>query len=337
MKTFRAKKALGQNFISDPHIISAIADASCTGPSDTVVEIGPGLGALTCELAERAAKVFAVELDTSVIPLLKGNLAGAQNVEIINEDILKFDWSRVVLPCIGDTPDMDDAAENIINSHATRQDAVKRKEQDSAALRIIGNLPYYITTPILLGILEKGVPAKSITAMVQKEVADRIVAKPGGKDYGVLSISLQYYADCAKVLDVPSEYFTPRPKVDSAVVHMTLKPSRLLAPEEEPQFFAVVKAAFSQRRKTLLNSLTGLRLTAQDAPEASSGSRPAAQHGAEARPAAASLTKDQVGQIIAAAGIDPQRRPETLAIEEFAALSRAFAKGADQAPAAANG
>ena len=299
MASFRAKKALGQNFISDPGIISAIADASCAGPRDTVVEIGPGLGALTCELAERAAKVCAVELDTTVIPLLKGNLAGAQNVEVINEDILKFDWSRV---------------------------------ESDGALRIVGNLPYYITTPILLGILEKGVPAESITAMVQKEVADRIVASPGGRDYGVLSISLQYYAECRKVLDVPAKYFTPRPKVDSAVVHMSLKNSRLLAPAEEPQFFAIIKTAFSQRRKTLLNSLKGFNpvLSAgcgSSGATVSGGSGPfgdtlSAAHGAAKT--SAPLAKNQAAALLAAAGIDPQRRPETLSIEEFAALSRAL-------------
>ena len=286
MAEFRAKKALGQNFISDPQIISAIADASGAGKTDIVVEIGPGLGALTCELAERAEKVFAVELDTSVIPFLKGNLAGAQNVEIINEDILKFDWSRVLGP-------------------ANTGDASSAPEGPGVSLRIIGNLPYYITTPILLGILEKGVPAKSITVMVQKEVADRIVAKPGGKDYGVLSISLQYYANCAKVLDVPAEYFEPRPKVDSAVVHMILKDRRLLTLEEEPGFFACVKTSFSQRRKTLHNSLAGFK------PVGKSG---------------AALTKEQVDQALEAAGIDPKRRPETLSIEEFAQLSRELAK-----------
>ena len=265
MADFRAKKALGQNFINDPQIIAAIVDACGAGPQDTVVEIGPGKGALTCTLAERAARVIAVELDSSVIPLLKGNLAGARNVEVVNEDILKFDWSR-----------------------------------ETGSLRIVGNLPYYITTPILLGILEKNVPAESITVMVQKEVAERICAGPGGKDYGVLSISLQYYADCSYVLDVPAEYFTPRPKVDSAVVHMTLKKERLLAPEEEPQFFALVKKAFSQRRKTLLNSLVGYR----------------------SAPGAASLQKEDILNVLAACGIDEKRRPETLSIEDFAALGR---------------
>ena len=260
---FKAKKSLGQNFISDPQIIEDIVSASGAGPSDTVVEIGPGKGALTCALAERAGRVIAVELDSSVIPLLKGNLAGAENVEVVNEDILKFDWSRV---------------------------------SSSASLRIIGNLPYYITTPILLGILEKNVPAESITVMVQKEVADRIVAKPGGRDYGVLSVSLQYYADCEKVLDVPAEYFDPRPKVDSAVVHMVLKKERLFAAgsEEEKKFFEVVKAAFSQRRKTLLNALAG------------------------------KYEKQRVSAALEAAGIESSRRPETLTTEEFRALTEAL-------------
>ena len=298
---FRAKKALGQNFISDPQIIEAIIDASQAGPADTVVEIGPGKGALTCSLAERAARVIAVELDSSVIPLLKGNLAGAQNVEVVNEDILKFDWSR--------------AAQNPCNS---------------GVLRIIGNLPYYITTPILLGILEKDVPAESITVMVQKEVAERIVAPPGGRDRGVLSVTLQYYADCEKVLDVPAEYFEPRPKVDSAVVHMKLKKERLLGGAEEQLFFAVVKAAFSQRRKTLLNSLSGAVLGGEiGGAGQSSASFGGARAGNTAPGGGACcpiLTKSRVSAVLAAAGIDPQRRPETLAIEEFKALTEAFGR-----------
>ena len=283
MSNFRAKKALGQNFISDPQIIESIVDACGAGPKDTVVEIGPGKGALTCLLAERAARVIAVELDSSVIPLLKGNLAGAPNVEVVNEDILKFDWSRV----------------------------------SGGVLRIVGNLPYYITTPILLGILEKNVPAESITVMVQKEVAERICASPGGKDYGVLSISLQYYADCAYVLDVPAEYFSPRPKVDSAVVHMTLKKERLLAPQEEQQFFALVKKAFSQRRKTLINSLAGLSIDPGALKDTSvvSGASKDVSH---------VLSKEQLTSALSIARIDPRRRPETLSIEEFAVLLKAL-------------
>ena len=300
MAEFRAKKALGQNFINDPQTIEAIVDACGAGPEDTVVEIGPGKGALTCTLAERAKRVVAVELDSSVIPLLKGNLAGAPNVEVVNEDILKFDWSRVVSAENGGGL----ATKNQCKEPTAGNNKSERPGNpcNSGILRIVGNLPYYITTPILLGILEKNVPAESITVMVQKEVAERICAGPGGKDYGVLSISLQYYADCAYVLDVPAEYFTPRPKVDSAIVHMILKKERLLAPEEEPQFFALVKKAFSQRRKTLLNSLVGYC--------------PA--------PGAAPLQKEDIQKALKTCGIDEKRRPETLSIEEFAALSRAF-------------
>lgn len=283
---FKAKKALGQNFISDPQIIEEIVSASEAGTFDTVVEIGPGKGALTCTLAERAGRVIAVELDSSVIPLLKGNLAGAENVEVVNEDILKFDWSRAV----------QNGAVSPATENQCAQNAKAGKPCDPGVLRIIGNLPYYITTPILLGILEKNVPAESITVMVQKEVAERIVAKPGGKDYGVLSVSLQYYADCRKVLDVPAEYFDPRPKVDSAVVHLVLRKERLFVAgsEEEKKYFAVVKAAFSQRRKTLLNSL------------------------------AANYGKQRVSEALKASGIESSRRPETLAIEEFRALTEAL-------------
>ena len=303
---FRAKKAFGQNFISDPQIIEAIVDASGAGPQDTVVEIGPGKGALTCLLSERAGRVIAVELDSSVIPLLKGNLAGAKNVEIVNEDILKFDWSRVTGSEMPATENQCGAPEKPANPC------------NSGVLRIVGNLPYYITTPILLGILEKGVPAETITVMVQKEVAERIAAGPGGKDYGVLSISLQYYADCSYVLDVPAEYFEPRPKVDSAVVNLTLKKERILAPEEETGFFALVKAAFSQRRKTLLNSLAGFRpLKGKAAENAGSADGKVPQ-------SAAPLSRDQLLAAFSAAGIDPQRRPETLSIEEFAQLYRAL-------------
>ena len=301
---FKAKRSLGQNFIRDPYIIGRIVDACGAGPLDTVVEIGPGKGALTCSLAERAGRVIAVELDSTVIPLLKGNLAGAKNVEVVNEDILKFDWSRVQP---GD--------QRVLGS--TRP----------GVLRVVGNLPYYITTPILLGILEKNVPAASITVMVQKEVAERIVAPPGGRDYGVLSISLQYYAECEYVLDVPAEYFDPRPKVDSAVVNLTLKKERLLRPDEEPQFFALVKAAFSQRRKTLLNSLAGAKLpiSAGASTNGLSGSQNTLGSQQLNSSATIMLTKDRLAEALKTAGIDPQRRPETLKIEEFISLSRVLA------------
>lgn len=259
---FKTKKSLGQNFLQDAGVLEAIAAASGAGPADTVVEIGPGLGALTDYLAERAGKVIAVELDDRLIPILRTKFALHPNVEIVHQDILQFDWSR--------TPDT------------------------SGALRIVGNLPYYITTPILLGILEQNVPAENLTAMVQKEVADRIVSPPGCKDYGVLSISLQYYCNCSKVLDVPAECFDPVPKVDSAVVVLERKKERPLDPGGEEKFFALVKTAFVQRRKTLSNTLTGFR----------------------------GLDKGKIEDILKNAGIDPRLRPENLSVEDYIRLSK---------------
>lgn len=269
----KAKKSLGQNFISDPGLISEIVDATGAGPEDTVVEIGPGRGALTFELASRAKKVIAVELDKDLIPGLRAQALLAGNVEIVNQDILQFDFAQITEP----------------------------------NLRIVGNLPYYITTPIIMGLLEKDVPAKSLTFMVQKEVAERIVSPPGSKDYGVLSISVQYYCDTQYMLDAPAEYFSPRPKVDSAVVNLLPRPrsQRLLYAESgdaektsdlEKQFFTLVKTAFIQRRKTLLNCLTGYR----------------------------GLTKEQVAEILKSCAVDPTRRPETLSIEEFVNIFKSF-------------
>lgn len=252
----KAKKSLGQNFISDPNLISSIADVSRVSKDDTVLEIGPGRGALTTELASRAKRLVAVELDKDLIPGLRTLAALSGNVEIVNEDILKYQF------------DFDEK------------------------IRIVGNLPYYITTPIVLGLLEKNVPAKSMTFMVQKEVAERIVSPPGGKDYGVLSVSIQYYCDVSYALDVPREYFDPVPKVDSAVVHLVPKEERLLKPEDEGLFFELVKAAFSQRRKTLQNSLVGFR----------------------------SQGKEKIGMLLSSCGIEPGRRAETLSLEEFARI-----------------
>ena len=265
---FKTKKSLGQNFLQDDFTIESIADACGAGPEDTVVEIGPGLGVLTDALAERAGRVVAVELDDRLIPILRTKFALIDNVEIVHEDILKFDWSRVC-----------------------------GVETDSAApdkLCIVGNLPYYITTPILLGILEKKVPAEKITVMVQKEVADRIVAEPGGKDYGVLSISLQYYGRTEKVLDVPREFFKPVPNVDSAVVTLELKKERPLCGQMEEKFFRLVKQAFSQRRKTLLNSLNGFD----------------------------GLGKQDIERILYSQEIDPNRRAETLSVEDYIKLCK---------------
>lgn len=273
---FTAKKSLGQNFLTDEMVVEKIAEYCGSGPNDTVVEIGPGLGVLTDALSERAKRVIAVELDDRLIPILRADFALKKNVEIVHEDILRFDWS------------------GLCEEFSAKPSEGQKDTSLPGKLCIVGNLPYYITTPILLGILEKNIPAENITVMVQKEVAERIAAPPGGKDYGVLSVSLQYYADCQKVLDVPSECFDPRPKVDSAVVVLKLKKQRALGKEEEKKFFGLVKKAFSQRRKTLLNSLSGFE----------------------------SRDKSDIEKLLKSNGIDPSRRAETLSVEDYINLSK---------------
>ncbi len=252
----RAKKSLGQNFISDPGLICKIADAADVGENDTVVEIGSGRGALTDELAKRAKRVIAVELDRDLIPVLNAIAALRGNIEVVNCDILEYDFSGL------------------------------------RSIKIVGNLPYYITTPIILGLLEKNVDASSMTFMVQKEVAERIVSPPGSRDYGVLSVSIQYYCDAEYVLDVPAEYFDPIPKVDSAVLRLTRKKERILSPEDEQLFFELVKAVFAKRRKTLQNGLCSFR----------------------------DITKEESGVLLERSGIEAHRRAETLSLEEFARL-----------------
>lgn len=269
---FRMAKSLGQNFLSDDYAIEQIADASEAGPEDLVIEIGPGFGVLTRPLAERAGRVVAVEIDKKLIPILQSELWDLNNLSLINDDILKVDLDKLI-----------------------SENRVLPNGESAKHIRVVGNLPYYITTPILLGLLEQKVPAESITVMVQKEVADRIVSPPGSKDYGVLSVSLQYYCDCEKVLDVPRESFVPAPKVDSAVVHLRIK-ERPVSTKSGEVFFECVKRAFSQRRKTLCNSLAGYR----------------------------GLDKDSVAQLLSGVGIEPGRRAETLSIEEFAKISDAF-------------
>ena len=271
---FRMAKSLGQNFLTDGFVIEQIVDACGAGPNDLVIEIGPGVGVLTRPLAQRAGGVAAIEIDPKLIPILEKELADLNNVCIINEDVLKVDFG-VLLEDLKTLPG----------------------GAQTEKVRIVGNLPYYITTPILLGLLEQKVPAESITVMVQKEVADRIVSPPGGRDYGVLSVSLQYYCECRPVTDVPRESFLPQPNVDSAVVNLILRKEKVPVRSEE-QFFEVVKKAFSQRRKTLCNSLTGYR----------------------------GLSKEEIAERMQEAGIEPGRRAETLSIKEFAGLADALSK-----------
>ena len=269
---FQLSKSLGQNFITDPHVIQRIVAGSEASEEDLVIEIGPGIGVLTAEASETAAKVIAVEVDQKLIPILKETLQDYDNITVINQDILKTDLNAII-------------AEE------------REKGSFSGKVKIIGNLPYYITTPIIMKLLESGIDADSITIMMQKEVADRIKAEPGGKTYGALSVAVQYYCEVEQIAVVPKEVFVPRPKVDSAVLNLKLREEKPVQLKDEGVFFACVKGGFGQRRKTLLNSLTGVR----------------------------GLGKDQVRVVLAQAQIDPVRRAETLTMQELAAVADAVA------------
>lgn len=272
---FKLSKSLGQNFLTDKNIIDKIIEKSMIGKQDLVIEIGPGIGVLTAAAAEEAGKVIAIEIDRNLIPILKETLSEYDNIEVINKDILKTDLKEIL------------EQNKEINGQKVER------------VRIVGNLPYYITTPIIMKILEDRVPADSITIMLQKEVADRIKAGPGSKTYGALSVAVQYYCTVSHVANAPKEIFIPQPKVDSTVIRLDIRKERPVLLYSEEAFFAVVKAGFGQRRKTLLNSLTGVY----------------------------GLTKDQVAAVMITAGIDPIRRAETLSLEEFAALANTIRPG----------
>ena len=262
---FKLSKSLGQNFLTDKNIIDRIVESAGIGPEDLVIEIGPGIGVITREAAEHAKKVIAVEIDSNLIPILNETLGDCDNVEIVNRDILKTDVNELIRNC----------GENI------------------SGVKLIGNLPYYITTPIIMKLLEDGVNADSITIMMQKEVADRIKAVPGTKAYGALSVAVQYYCTVEAVVNVPKDVFVPQPKVDSTVLRLSIRKEKPVELADRDVFFRCVKAGFGQRRKTLHNSLMGVE----------------------------NITKEEVNQALAAAGIDPSRRAETLNLEEFARLS----------------
>ena len=267
---YRAKKALGQNFLVDKQVIRDIADASGVDKDTLAIEIGPGMGALTEELLDRAGKLVAIELDQELIPILRAKFFSSENLKIINEDVLKVDMKALI-----------------------------EAEMASGLSRccILGNLPYYITTPIVMGLLEAELPAESITVMVQKEVAERMAAGPGGKDYGVLSLSAAYYAECELVREVGPECFRPQPKVDSAVVRLDILREPPVSVRSKDMLFKTIKAGFGQRRKTLANALEG-----------------------------GGLPRDSISTALRAAEIDPKRRAETLSLEEFARLSDALIK-----------
>lgn len=264
---FNIQKKYGQNFLIDPKVLDRIISAAEITEEDCVLEIGPGLGTMTQRLAEHARRVVAVEIDKNLIPILEENLSGYENVEIINEDILKMDIGRMAEEKNGGRP-----------------------------IKVAANLPYYITTPIVMRLLEGGVPLQSVTVMVQKEVAQRMQASPGTKDYGALSLAVQYYARPEVVANVPPNCFIPRPGVGSCVIRLTKYGHPPVDAGDVTFMFALIRASFNQRRKTLVNSLTGA--------------------------AGLHLTREQVLEALERTGLPEQVRGEALTLEEFAALGR---------------
>lgn len=223
---FAFQKKFGQNFLIDDHVITKIINAAEITKDDLVLEIGPGIGTMTQYLAESARKVIAVEIDKNLIPILGETLAEYDNVTVINEDILKLDINRLV-----------------------------EEENAGKPIKVVANLPYYITTPIIMGLFESHVPLQSITVMVQKEVADRMQVGPGSKDYGALSLAVQYYAKPYIVANVPSNCFIPRPGVGSAVIRLTRYEEPPVTVKDESLMFKLIRASFNQRRKTLQNGI----------------------------------------------------------------------------------
>ena len=223
---FSFQKKFGQNFLIDTHVLDKIISAAHITKEDMVLEIGPGIGTMTQYLAEAAGKVIAVEIDRNLIPILEDTLSEYNNVRVINEDVLKLDLRKLA-----------------------------DEENGGKAIKVVANLPYYITTPIIMGLFENHVPVESITVMVQKEVADRMQTGPGNKDYGALSLAVQYYAEPYIVANVPPNCFMPRPKVGSAVIRLTRHEKLPVEVKDEKLMFDIIRASFNQRRKTLANGL----------------------------------------------------------------------------------
>ena len=261
----RFQKKFGQNFLIDSHVLDKIITAADIKDDDMILEIGPGIGTLTQLLAYNARKVVSVEIDNNLIPILEYTLKDYDNVRIINEDILKLDIAKLV-----------------------------REENNNRPIKVVANLPYYITTPIIMGLFEKHVPIESITVMIQKEVADRMSAGPGTKNYGALSLAVQYYSEPYLAANVPPNCFMPRPDVSSAVIRLTLVKDKVRVSNEET-LFKLIKAAFAQRRKTFMNCLKN-----SDSFD---------------------LSKDEWETVFYKAGLPLNIRGETLTLEEFVQLT----------------
>lgn len=263
---FVFQKKFGQNFLIDTHVLDKIIGSAEITKDDFVLEIGPGIGTMTQYLAQAAGEVVAVEIDKNLIPILEDTLNGYENVSVINDDVLKVDI-----------------------------EALARERNDGKPIKVVANLPYYITTPIIMGLFEKHVPLKSITVMVQKEVADRMQVGPGTKDYGALSLAVQYYAKPYIVANVPPNCFMPRPKVGSAVIRLDRYDEPPVKVKDERLMFKIIRASFNQRRKTLANGLN-------NSPEIS-------------------VSKEIITEAIESLGRGASVRGEALTLEEFAKLS----------------
>ncbi|MGN1318106.1 MAG: 16S rRNA (adenine(1518)-N(6)/adenine(1519)-N(6))-dimethyltransferase RsmA [Lachnospirales bacterium] len=267
---FNFKKNFGQNFLVDERVLEKIISAANISKNDLVIEVGPGIGTLTQAMAKRAGKVISVEIDKTLVPILGELLEDYDNIEIINEDILKVDINSII------------------------------EENKGMTVKMVANLPYNITTPIIMNILEKHIPMDSLTVMIQKEVAYRMNAKPSTKDYGSLSLVTQYYCQPYLVANVPQNCFMPRPNVDSAVIRLTILDKPAVKTDNEEFMFSFIKASFSQRRKTLVNCISSnLGLN---------------------------LNKEEIGNVLEKLGYDKRVRGESLTLEDYSKLSNEFLK-----------
>lgn len=297
----RPIKSLGQNFLRDQNVVAAIVDGAELGEDDLCIEIGPGTGALTGMAAKRARHLVAIELDRHVLGHLRRELARQGLSMYVDEPAAVAPQSEeagaAFDAALATKADVEVVLADILKVDLTALiNEQKEKDSQITGAALIGNLPYYITTPIIMKVLEEAVPVRSLTVMMQKEVADRILAKPGTKAYGALSVAVQYYCTVEKVADAPRQCFHPQPKVDSVVLRLDRREEKAAAPIDESLFFLCIRAGFSKRRKTLLNCFTGMF----------------------------GMDKEETARELAAAGIDPSRRGETLTIEEYAALADHF-------------
>jgi 16S rRNA (adenine1518-N6/adenine1519-N6)-dimethyltransferase len=259
---FKFSKKLGQNFLVSEEVLNNIMVGAGLNEDTCAMEIGPGIGTLTAEMAKRCKKVVSIELDDSLIPVLSETLSNYENIKVIHGDALKIDFNELI------------------------------KNEELTNIKLVANLPYYVTTPIITKIFEERTIIESIVVMIQKEVGDRIVAKPGTKDYGALSLLCQYYSEPIKICDVPPESFIPEPKVDSIVIKMNIRKELAVNVTDEKLFFSIIRQSFNMRRKTLWNSLKPI-----------------------------GLPEEKLREAFESAEIDPKRRGETLSIEEFGKLA----------------